>query len=106
MPAQRREEFEQRLIDHEVRRGRVDEAREQFTALRESRWESRSSWEDWRWYRRELIAMLAAAGTEAELRGLGLSDEVIREARLGATLLEAWARFHLPQFAPSPASAE
>lgn len=95
------EEFEQRLIDHEVRRGRVLEARERFVASRERRQELRSRRGGLHWYRRELAAILAAARTEQELHELGLSDEVVREARLGDTLREAWGRFRLP-----PTSAE
>jgi hypothetical protein len=40
--------------------------------------------------------MLMGARSEADLEGLGLTDEVIRDAQLGDSLREAWARFHPP----------
>jgi hypothetical protein len=105
MTAPRRQEFEQQLIDHEVRVSRVREAGEMYAAGRDERRDSRSSLADRRWYRGELISMLAAARTEAELDGLGLSDEVVREAGLGDSLLQAWARYgpaHLGGRPPPP----
>lgn len=104
MTARRSDAYEQRLIDHEVRRGRTNEAGALFTAGRESRQQLRGGAAEREWYRRELIAILADARSEAELHGLGLSDEVVREARLGDTLLEAWARFGPPRHRPPPTS--
>lgn len=103
MPAHRKDELEQRLIDHEVRLTEAREAGETYIAGRESRMERHGSRADQRWYRGELIAMLQAADTEAELRGLGLSDAVVREARLGNSVMDAWTRFRsgrLPLPAP------
>jgi hypothetical protein len=102
MATRRREETEQRLIDHEVRLSEAREAGERFTAARESRRDARGRQSDRLWYRRELIAMLRAAQTEDELHELGLSDAVVREARLGDSLAEAWASFRLWQFSPPP----
>ena len=96
MTARSREETEQRLIDHEVQMSKVRETRQRHAATRES-WQVRESGRaDRRWYRGELITMLAGARTEADLHGLGLSDAMVREARLGDTLAEAWTRFRPP----------
>ncbi|HEX6371899.1 MAG TPA: hypothetical protein VF006_23450 [Longimicrobium sp.] len=96
MTAQRREDLDQRLIEHEVRLSKAREAGEQHAAFRDA-WEVQQSGRaDRQWYRRQLISMLAEARTEADLTGLGLSDEVIREARLGKSVHEAWTRFHPP----------
>lgn len=98
MTVRHREELEQWLIDHEVR---LSEARE----AAQRNLEARAAWQaDQQWYRSQLIAMLADARTEEELRGLGLSDKVVREAGLGASLAEAWRRFD-PRHSP-PSLAE
>lgn len=99
MTTKGREELEQRLIDHEVRLTRAREAGELYAAARDARKEKQSGQADRRWYREQLISMLKAARTEADLEGLGLSDEVMREARLGESVHEAWTRFH---FLPHP----
>lgn len=101
MAAHRREEIEQRLIDHEVWLSTFREAEEIYAAGQASRRDVQRGAADRRWYRRELVAMLSAARTEREARELGLSDAVVREARLGDTLLQAWARFR-PQHLPPP----
>jgi hypothetical protein len=93
MAAPRTEEFDQKLIDHEVRVTKAREAGEIHAAGRDSLAERQNSQADRRWYRGELVAMLTAARSEADLHGLGLSDAVVREARLGDSLLEAWTRF-------------
>jgi hypothetical protein len=97
MARQRTKEFEQRLIEHEVRLSKAREAGERYALGREAREDQWSSAEDRRWYREQLISMLIEARTEADLEGLGLSDEVIREARLGDSVHAAWTHFH-----PSP----
>lgn len=94
MNAQRREQLDQRLIEHEVRLSKAREAGELYALRREAREDHWSSAADRRWYREQLISMLMAAPTEADLEGLGLSDEVMRDARLGESVHEAWARFH------------
>ncbi len=94
MAQQRREELEQKLIEHEVRLSTAREAGELYVASRAARQDERSSVADRRWYREQLISMLMEARTEADLEGLGLSDEVVREARLGNSVHEAWSRFH------------
>lgn len=99
MAARRTQETEQRMIDTEVRRSVAREADEAFTAARDAHQERESSRADRRWYRGELIAMLTAAKTASDLHELGLSDDVVREARLGDTLVQAWARFRPPHFA-------
>ncbi|WP_420129257.1 hypothetical protein [Longimicrobium sp.] len=99
MAEQRSIEFEQKLIDHEVRISEAREAGEVFAAGRDARLERSRSQADRRWYRAELIAMLGAARTERELRELGLSDAVVREARLGDSLLAVWAHFRLAHLA-------
>lgn len=91
-----REEVEQRMIDHEVRLTRAREAGQMYVARLRARQERESNEAERQWYRRELISMLRSARTEADLHGLGLSDRVVREARLGGSLLEAWARFCPP----------
>lgn len=101
MAARRREELEQRLIDHEVRLSEAREAGQRYAASRESRQERESGQADRRWYRAELVSMLEAARTEAELQGLGINDQVVREARLGDSLLDAWNRFR-PGIGPAP----
>lgn len=99
----RMEDIQQRMIDHEVRMSEAREIGELYTASRESRHERQISQADGRWYRGELIAMLTAARSERDLHGLGLSDDVVREARLGDSLAEAWTRFR-PQHRPPPRS--
>jgi type II secretory pathway component PulF len=94
MASTRREEFEQRLIDHEVRVTRAREAVEQYQGGRQSRAELRTSAAEDRWFREQLITMLAAASTLEDLAGLGLTDELVRTTRLGDSLAEAWARHH------------
>lgn len=101
MTARRTNTFEQKLIDHEVRVSEAREIGERHVAGRDVRRERTSSQADRRWYRRELVDMLTAARTEDDLRELGLSDEVVREAGLGDSLMEAWARFRGPHHAPS-----
>lgn len=96
MVPERTKEFEQRLIEHEVRLSKAREAGELYVAGRDARQDERSSVADYRWYRQQLISMLLSARTESELEGLGLSDEVMREARLGNSVHEAWAGFHPP----------
>lgn len=93
MAARSREELEQRLIDHEVRLSEARETGQRYTASLKLCQASQSGQADRRWYRGELVSMLAAARTEADLHGLGLSDEVVRDARLGKSLREAWERF-------------
>lgn len=100
MTGRGRDEIEQRLIDHEVRLSEAREAAELYAAGRESRQEGRLGQADRRWYRAELVSILAGARTEADLHGLGLSDRVVREARLGETLREAWTRFRPRHLAP------
>jgi hypothetical protein len=100
MAARRTNAFEQKLIDHEIRVSKVREAGELYAASREARRERRSGLSDRRWYRDQLISMLMAARTEADLEGLGLSDEVVREAGLGDSLHETWAGFHSPPDSP------
>ncbi|MBW3570500.1 MAG: hypothetical protein KY467_05295 [Gemmatimonadetes bacterium] len=101
MGANRKDQLEQRLIDHEVRLSEARETGYRYTAARELRRERGSREADRRWYRGELVAMLTAARTERELHGLGLSDQVVREARLGDSLLEAWMRFHPQPYHPA-----
>jgi hypothetical protein len=96
MARQRTEELEQKLIEHEVRLSKAREAGALYALGREARKDSRSSVTDRRWYREQLVSMLIEARTEADLEGLGFSDEVVREARLGNSVHEAWARFHCP----------
>jgi hypothetical protein len=97
MTAQRRKELDQRLIEHEVRLSERREAREQYAARVAARYDRQSGQGDRRWYRGQLISMLVEARAEADLAGLGLSDEVMREARLGESVHEAWTRFHPPR---------
>lgn len=94
MTAQRRKELDQRLIEHEVRLSERREAREEYAARLKVRHDQLSGHADGRWYRDQLISMLMEARTEADLSGLGLSDEVMREARLGDSVHAAWTRFH------------
>lgn len=96
MARQRTQEHEQRLIEHEVRLSNAREAGALYAASRDARQDRRTAAADRRWYRKQLISMLIEAGTEADLEGLGLSDEVMREARLGDTVHAAWTRFHPP----------
>ena len=100
MGANRKDRMEQRLIDHEVRLSEARESGYRYAAARDVRRERHGSEADRRWYRGELIAMLTAARSERELHGLGLSDQVVREARLGDSLLEAWTRFRPQPFDP------
>ncbi len=91
-----RGEYEQRLIDHEVRLTESREAIARYLGGRQSREDGRSSAAEERWFREQLIAMLAGASSEDDLAGLGLTDELVRKARLGDSLAEAWARHHHP----------
>lgn len=91
---QNRDEYEQRLIDHEVRISRAREAVAKYQGGRESREERRSGAAEERWFRKQLVSMLSGAATVQDLEGLGVSDEVVREARLGESVAEAWARYH------------
>jgi hypothetical protein len=86
--------YEQRRIDHEVRLSRAREVVEGYVGGRASREERRSSAAENRWFREQVAAMLAGAAREEELAGLGLSDAMVREARLGDSVAEAWARYH------------
>jgi hypothetical protein len=103
MAAPHGKEFEQKVIDHEVRMSKAREVGQVYSDGRDSRTAGRSTQADRRWYRAELVGMLREARSEADLRGLGFSDDVVREARLGDTLLDAWARFRLPHHASAPA---
>ena len=96
MTARSKEEMEQRVIDHEVHLSKVRERSQRYAASRESHEVRESGRKDRRWFRGELIAMLAAARTEADLHGLGLSDDLVREVGLGDTLTQAWTRFRPP----------
>jgi hypothetical protein len=104
MDTQRKEQLDQRLIEHEVRISERREAREQYVAGLGVRHDQQSGQADRRWYRGQLISMLMEARTEADLAGLGLSDEAIREARLGESVHTAWTRFHSsPSYLAEPA---
>jgi hypothetical protein len=86
-------ELEQRIIDHEARVTRTQELRAFSDGARERRREQRDANAEERWLREGMISILRAAESEREVRELGLSDEVIREARLAQSLAEAWQRF-------------
>lgn len=91
--AGRSPEQEQRVINFEVLMSRTREAAVRFDAMRLGRRQRLADVQERRWYRRELIAILGSAPTEREVADLGLSNEMVREARLGNTVKEAWARF-------------
>lgn len=101
MAKERTPQLQQRMIEHEVRLSEKREAGEQYTARLEARFDQQSGHADRRWYRDQLVSMLMEARAEADLSGLGLSDEVIREARLGESVHEAWTRFHPPANHPT-----
>ena len=96
MAQERTSEFQQRMIEHEVRLSEAREAGEEYAVRLGDRFDQQSGYADRRWYRDQLVSMLMEARTEADLAGLGLSDEVIREARLGESVHEAWTRYHPP----------
>lgn len=84
---------EQSLIDHEVRVSRTQETMHLAHEGRERRRDGRSIRAEDAWVRDQLIHMLKGAETEEELSDLGLSDDVIQEARLGDSVVEAWSRY-------------
>lgn len=88
--------LDQSIIDHEVRLGRMEAGLERVRASRQARDETRRAAAEARWFREQYVAMLRSAASEEELQGLGLSDEMIREARLGDSLLEAWKALRPP----------
>lgn len=96
------QDLEQRAIDHEVRLARARTVLEACRIARLLRMESKEARGELLWLREQYFSMLRAAGTEQEVRELGLTDEAVREARLGATVAEAWQRVHRlippPQF--------
>lgn len=91
-----REVLEQRLVDHEVLLARTEAAIQQVRGSRQSRGERRAALQEELWVREQYVAMLRATETEQELPGLGLTDEMIREVRLGDSLAAAWHRFGPP----------
>ena len=96
-----RDDLEQRAIDYEVRLAHARVVQEQSRIARLQRMESKEARGELLWLREQYFSMLRAAGTEQEVRELGLTDEAVREARLGATVADAWQRVH--RFIP-PAS--
>lgn len=95
-------EFQQRIIDHEVRLTRARLAAACTAAASESRRDDRRSAAEEGWVRQQAIAMLASAPTAGDLAGLGLSDAFIRDAGLGTSLRAAWRAFHRPGGRPHP----
>lgn len=86
-------EQEQRIIDHEVRVAHTEALVEQTRAARRARVENRGLEAESQWFRQQYITMLRSAATSQELHDLGLTDELVRDARLGGSLTEAWERF-------------
>lgn len=96
-------EMEQRMLDHEMRLSRTAELVLRYRAARRARLAARAAWEQDTWMRREISEMIAAARRD-ELDHLGLTDDVVRELRLGDSVLEAWEKLHPApfNFAPPP----
>lgn len=87
------ENREQRIIDHEVRLSRTREIVEGYAAGRRARGESREAWRQAAWMRERLAGLIAGASLE-ELDSLGVTDQVVRELRLGASVQAVWRRLH------------
>lgn len=96
-----RQRLEQRIIDHEVRVARTRAAVQRVHATREAQRERRQALQEMLWLREQCVAMLRTAATEEELQGLGLTDEVMRELRLGDSVSAAWHRFTRSRLHPS-----
>ena len=101
----RGENREQRIIDHEVRLSRTREIVERFAA-REGVWAERyEARQQTAWLRRRLIDLIASTPLE-EMENLGLTDQSVRDVRLGTSVREVWERLHpppaFPQLRPAP----
>jgi hypothetical protein len=97
---------EQRIIDHQVLLSRTREIMERFAA-RERAWgDRREARQQTAWLRRQLADLIASASPE-DLEALGVTDQAVREVRLGASVQAVWRRLHVPPpFADRPASAD
>ena len=91
--ARRREELEQRIIEHEARLSRARATIDDCLARQQARRERGQAAAETEWVREQIISMIAGAEGEQELEGLGLSDEVVRELELGSSLREVWIRY-------------
>lgn len=85
--------YDQRIIDHEVKLTRTTAALERALAGQKARGERRQALAEALWVRQQYVAMLRSARDEGELRELGLTDEMIRDVRLGDSVSAAWRRF-------------
>lgn len=87
---------QQRIIDHQVLLAQAGVLREQSRIARQGRIDGRAAQGELQWLREQYLSMLRAAETEVEARQLGLTDEVVREARLGMSVADAWERTRTP----------
>jgi hypothetical protein len=85
--------LQQRIIDHEARLSRAAGLVHDYQERQRARAAARLSWEQSAWLRRQLAQMIAESPRD-ELHALGLTDEMVRESRLGDTLQAAWDRSH------------
>lgn len=99
-----REAREQQAIDHEVRLSRSRAIIHDYVVGQQGREEARDSWQQTAWMRGQVADMIAHASRD-ELESLGLTDDMIRELRLGTSLQAAWEAQHLPPDSMSPDSA-
>ena len=84
---------QQQIIDHEVRLSRAAALVHEYQRRRSLRAEARLHWEQATWLRRQLAGMIADMPRD-ELHELGLTDQMVREARLGDSLQAAWDQAH------------
>lgn len=81
------------MIDHEVRLARTEAAIQRARGTRQAHGARRQALQEKLWMREQYVAMLRTASTQEELQALGLTDEMMREARLGDSLAAVWHRF-------------
>jgi hypothetical protein len=93
--ASSRESRQQRLIEHEMRLSRTRALIDRYAAWMQERDDARDAGRETAWVRRRMAEMIAGASPD-ELHALGVTDEVVREMRLGTSLRDAWSRLHPP----------
>jgi|GEM_PF-3936973 len=103
--AQSREAREQQVIDHQVLLSRTREIIHDYVAGQQGRTEARDSLQQSIWIRRQIADMIARS-TPDELDALGLTDDMMRELRLGTSVQAAWEALHPPPLPISTAGIQ
>lgn len=84
---------EQRIIEHEVLLSRTRAIIQDYLVARQERADARAATEQNAWMRTQVSDMIARASAD-ELEGLGLTDELMRELRLGTSVQGVWTALH------------